>query len=232
MAGSIKAIDGIGRAFDYSALPKEVAGEAQRVAIMVRSRHKEQIKAVVETGRDLATVKATIGHGNFTPWLEAEFGWSERTAQNYMAAAAAFEGKTAIVADLPLTTVYSLAASSTPEPVRAEIVQRIEAGERLGDGEIRGMISDAKRGAKAAQAAAKLTPKQMNRERQRRARQQSEWAKRQAEMVAERERENTARQRVAAMLVEGFRDNLETLETLLEQASETSLLMAIRKAQA
>lgn len=44
-------------------------------------------------------------------WLDSEFGWSEQMARNYMNVASNIE-KSARVADLPLDTVYALAAPS------------------------------------------------------------------------------------------------------------------------
>ena len=65
---------------------------------------------VVEIGRELIAVKEAIGHGNFTPWLNEQFGWTERTARNYMSVAEQFASKRKCVSGLPLATVYKLAA--------------------------------------------------------------------------------------------------------------------------
>lgn len=61
-------------------------------------------------------------------WLEREFIWTDRTAQRYMAAAEHFDGKTDIMSDLPATSVYELAAKSTPEETRQEIVDLLDSG--------------------------------------------------------------------------------------------------------
>jgi hypothetical protein len=58
-----------------------------------------------------------LGHGNFLPWIEAEFGMSEWTARNFMRVAEEFGGKSGTVPDLPPTVLYQLAAPSTPEPI-------------------------------------------------------------------------------------------------------------------
>jgi hypothetical protein len=68
------------------------------------------------------------------PWLKREFGWSEDTAERYMQAHKVFGSDSAQVRnlpDLPLRTFYMLAAPSTPEPARAEVIERAEAGEKL-----------------------------------------------------------------------------------------------------
>jgi hypothetical protein len=71
---------------------------------------------VVEIGRRLTDAKRRLGHGRFLVWLAAEFGWSERTAENFMRVYV-LRGKFANFADLdvPLSALYLLAAPSTPD---------------------------------------------------------------------------------------------------------------------
>jgi hypothetical protein len=100
------------RTFDYAGLPDTVAAEARRIVDRYRERGQNHI---LETGRDLIRMKKALGHGAFGAWITAEFNMSERTAHNYMRAAEAFDGdKSAIVALLPPSTVYALAAKSAP----------------------------------------------------------------------------------------------------------------------
>ena len=40
------------------------------------------------------TVKTEQPHGEWLPWLDAEFGWSDATAKNYMSVARAFKSLT------------------------------------------------------------------------------------------------------------------------------------------
>src|SRR3954451_21112221 len=110
--------------FDYSALPADVAKEA-RAAV---ERYRRSVKVhVLETGRDLLTMKDRLGHGHFGRWLEAEFRMNERSAQRYMNVAAEFGDKSDIVSVLPPTTLYQLTASSTPAPAREEVVNRLKS---------------------------------------------------------------------------------------------------------
>jgi len=82
---------------------------------------------IIEIGRDLLAVKASLPHGSFLPWIEAEFGMSERSARNFMAVAERYAGKSAIVADLNPTALYAL-ASAEPD-IQARIEEMIAAGE-------------------------------------------------------------------------------------------------------
>ena len=60
--------------------------------------------------------------------MEREFGWKERTAQNFMSVYEMAQSKSANFADLslPVSSLYMLAAPSTPEEARAEVIQRAE----------------------------------------------------------------------------------------------------------
>jgi hypothetical protein len=99
-------------------------------------------QTIISIGADLIQAKAAIGHGNFGAWLATEFGWSERSAQNYMQAAKVFP-KSATVAELPPTAVYRLAAPSTPPSVRERVISRLEAGERPSGAEIIDLVAEA-----------------------------------------------------------------------------------------
>jgi hypothetical protein len=46
---------------------------------------------IIEIGRELIAAKAKVTHGQWLPWLEAEFGWSDQTAYRYMQVARAFQ---------------------------------------------------------------------------------------------------------------------------------------------
>jgi DUF3102 family protein len=47
-------------------------------------REGKRAVADIEIGRRLIEAKAIAGHGNWSPWLEREFGWAENTAINFM----------------------------------------------------------------------------------------------------------------------------------------------------
>jgi ATPase subunit of ABC transporter with duplicated ATPase domains len=99
----------------------------------------------------LKTVKDLLRHGQFTAWLAAEFGLSERAARNYMVAAEWAAGKTATVSVLQPTTVYALGAPSTPETVKVGVLERLESGEAVSDREVKSLIIQAKAERKAAE---------------------------------------------------------------------------------
>jgi hypothetical protein len=78
----------------------------------------------------LTECKRICGHGNWLPWLEQEFGWTDKTAENFINVyklASKFENFSNL--DLPLSGLYLLAAPSTPESAKTEVIERATAGE-------------------------------------------------------------------------------------------------------
>ena len=63
----------------------------------------------------MTAVKAELPHGQFLPWIAAEFEMSDRTANDFMNVANRFGGKSAIISDLKPTILYALSAPSTYE---------------------------------------------------------------------------------------------------------------------
>ena len=101
---------------------------------------------VIEIGRHLIEAKRACGHGNWLPWLEREFGWTERTAQRFMQISELLrKNDTLSDLDLPIGSLSLLAQRSTPEEVRGEVFARAKAGEKLLPRTIRAMIEDTKR---------------------------------------------------------------------------------------
>src|SRR5271163_1886164 len=129
--GKAPAIGAIlARNFDYATLDPDVVSLATAAATEIRTSTRRQITEVVAAGKLLREVKAALPHGSFGKWLEAEFGWTARTAENYMRAAEAYGSNTKCVSDLPLKTIYQLQAPSVPESVRANVFSMAERGER------------------------------------------------------------------------------------------------------
>jgi len=87
----------------------------------IRASSGRQLAEVIATGEALLRVKEVLPHGEFGEWLAAEFGWAERTAQNYMRATEAFGENPQRVADLPLRSLYTLAAQ--PPSARNRVLE-------------------------------------------------------------------------------------------------------------
>ena len=134
------------KVFDYSQLAAGEANKLRATAKRIRDKVKKSFASIVEIGRELQKVKESLPHGQFGPWLKAEFGWGERNARNFMAVAGCFHDKTATIADLSLdpTAAYLLASPSTPEEIRTQAIQKAEAGEHVGPTLVRKMLQEAR----------------------------------------------------------------------------------------
>jgi hypothetical protein len=192
----------VAQRFNYSALPTDVADTARAVADRIKGRHKRQMEAIIETGRDLLAMKELLEHGQFQEWLHAEFAWTDRTARNYMQVVEQFADKTEIISDLPPTEVYRLASPSTPSSVRDTVVSRLEAGERIEPVEVRELVRAAKEEDHRVKAEEKMSPRQQKTREQRRVEEEQakqEWRIRKKEA-----------ERATAELVEFIAEQLGT----------------------
>jgi hypothetical protein len=119
--------------FNYELLEAKIAEQAQSTAQRIRDKVKRTIEDIIEVGNDLLATREALPHGQFGPWLAAEFGWTERTARNFMAVAEHFGPKTEIISDLTIqpTAAYLLAAPSAPDEARQTAIERAESGEKI-----------------------------------------------------------------------------------------------------
>ncbi len=124
--------------FDYGCVPQESCAEVHELTKSVKDARGRHLAVIVEIGGALWRAKELLGHGNFLPWLKAEFRWSERTARNYMRLAAHFQGKMANFADLDLAAARELI--DAPAEIRDPIMRRAEAGESVSREEVKAAV--------------------------------------------------------------------------------------------
>jgi hypothetical protein len=124
--------------------PSDLTEELESVAKLVRNRLGNMTANIVEIGRELRAVKQRLEHGQFLNWVEADCRLSARTAQLMMKAAEWAEGKNEIVAHLEPTAIYLLAAPSTPDSIRRQVLSGLEHGQRPTPRLIKDMIRAAK----------------------------------------------------------------------------------------
>jgi len=122
-------------AYDYDALPNNVAKTAKAAAKRIKKRCKRVITDIVENGRDLLKVKDDLAHGEFGKWLKDEFGWSHQTANNYINVALRFGDKIQRLGNLdPQPTaeaLYLLSADKVPDTTRDKMLEEAEKGNRI-----------------------------------------------------------------------------------------------------
>lgn len=150
--------------FDYESLD-----QAQRLVIQehtgeIRKRLRRSAQDVWEIGQRLADVRSRLKYGQFLAWLKAEFGWSQRTAYNFINVYETFGDRFAKLAkvDIATSVLYQLAAPSVPEALRTQVLEAAESGEKITHKSIKSAIKQSKKSeappAPAAQPAAPPEP--------------------------------------------------------------------------
>jgi hypothetical protein len=190
-------------AFSYDVLAPDIATRLRQTAEAIRESGRHQVDEILATGRALLQAKAALLHGQFGRWLSSEFGWTERTAQNYMRAAEAFDSNPKRVSHLQVITVYRLAA--LPLAARLRI---LDAGVK-GENEIANLISQYRLEAKRD---AKVSPETMARKKARQLRAERKWEKHKATL---RRDEFQACQKVSLLLRELDDVSLAVVDKLL-----------------
>ena len=131
--------------FDYEGLEVENRTIIQQRTEEIRQRLRRAAQDIWEIGQKLAEVRSQLKHGQFEAWLKAEFGWSHRTAYNFINVYEAF-GKPAKFAeiDIAASALYLLAAPSTPQHLRDQFEQRARAGEKITYKNVRQKLEETK----------------------------------------------------------------------------------------
>jgi hypothetical protein len=116
-------------------------------ARVIQRLGRRAVTDIIEIGRRLTDAKGRLGHGKFLTWLAAEFGWSERTAENFMRVYD-LSRKSEKFADLgvPVSALYLLAAPSTPDKALEEVAMRVGNGNGLSVAEVKDIITKSRRG--------------------------------------------------------------------------------------
>ena len=176
-----------GPAFDYASLPAEMVLRRQEQASRIRGMYRQTVETAGEIARELLTAQAEMEHGQFLPWVTGAVGLSKSTAYRCMDMARAFGPKLPTVGTLPLAVIHKLSEKSTPEPIRAAVLRRIEAGEVIHPEAIVSEIREARDEARQQSAA--------QREAERRAALSDEKRAEEDELRARGERGRAARER-------------------------------------
>lgn len=105
--------------------------QLDRLAEDTRMRLKRTAKDIWQIGENLVKAREILGHGDFLPWIDKEFGMKQRSAYRFMNVAENLKGKFANLANLeiPISIIYELAAPTTDESAREEILGCAQRGE-------------------------------------------------------------------------------------------------------
>src|SRR5262245_54623496 len=112
----------------------------------IRRLGKQAVENIVEIGRRLTLCKKEISHGDWSGWLKQEFDWSEQQARRFMHVFELAESKSnkLLNLNLPVSSLYLLAAPGTSQEARDEIIERAKSGEPVSVAEVKQTIDTAK----------------------------------------------------------------------------------------
>src|SRR5262249_21088886 len=109
-------------------LPAARLADLAEIAERIRARIKRTTADVIATGNDLMVAQQRLGAGDVLDWVERELGMTRRWAQLQMTVAKTFGEIGEIISSVPPTTIYKLAAPSTPESIKAKVIADLRAG--------------------------------------------------------------------------------------------------------
>jgi len=116
-------------------------------ARVIQELGRRAIGDIIEIGRRLTDAKERLGHGKFLTWLAAEFGWSERTAENFMRVYDLHcKSEKFPELEVPISALYLLAAPSTPDKALEEVAMRVGNGNGVSVAEVKDIIAKSRRG--------------------------------------------------------------------------------------
>ena len=124
--------DQIIASFDYNTLdPKQRIVVQQRTG-EIKERLQRSAQDIWEVGQRLTEVRNCLRYGQFDVWLKAEFGWSRRTAYNFINVYETFQERANLAqVNIATSALYLLASPSTPPEIRNKFLNRAQAGERV-----------------------------------------------------------------------------------------------------
>lgn len=139
-------------AFDYDSVEPQYRAMIESRTAAIKEQMRRTAQAIVEVGNMLNEVKECLPHGQFTLWLQIEFNWDVRKAQNFMAVAKMFKSASGHVfpedllskVSIDQSALYILAAKSTPQAIRQEVLERAYLGEPFTKSKVKQIVAKSK----------------------------------------------------------------------------------------
>ena len=132
--------------FDYEILSPKQRTIVRQCTGEIKERLRRTAQDIWEVGQKLNEVRSQLEHGHFEGWLSAEFGWSRRTAYNFINVYEAFSESTNFAQlDIATSALYKLAAPSSAPSVRQKFLEKAEKGEKITHKEISQVLKTAKK---------------------------------------------------------------------------------------
>jgi hypothetical protein len=97
----------------------------------IRGAGKRTAEGIVKIGQWLTEANTHLSHGQWLPWLKAEFGWSQQSANNFTRVYEKFKLLKFSNLRIDPSALYLLAARTTPELATKQVIERAEKGEPM-----------------------------------------------------------------------------------------------------
>ncbi|MBW4506272.1 MAG: DUF3102 domain-containing protein [Scytonematopsis contorta HA4267-MV1] len=117
--------------FEYAILEIKTRTIVMQHTNDIKALMRRTCEDIIRIGQKLLEVKQFLGHGNFMSWLKSEFNWSMSIATKYMQVAKQFKTVNFTNLNITASALYLIAAPSTPDIVRAEVLNRASCGESI-----------------------------------------------------------------------------------------------------
>ena len=113
--------------FDYDSLPKRDIQFVKRTTRQVNLLLERSTGDIIAIGQKLVEMKGRLRHGHWRAWLQTQWPLDISLANRWMNVARKCGQFPHL--KIPRSTLYLLAANSTPDTLREEFARRVEAGE-------------------------------------------------------------------------------------------------------
>ncbi len=131
---------GLSLNFEYSILEAQTLRVVQQRTNEIKTLMRRNSQDIIDIGQKLIEVKQHLGHGNFRNWLEFEFNWSISAATKFMQVAEQFKCVNFTHLNITASTLYLIAAPSTPKGVREEVLERASNGENISYTKVKAIV--------------------------------------------------------------------------------------------
>ena len=120
--------------FQYELLDYKTRAIVGQRTIEIKNLMRLTAENIINIGQKLIEVKEQLEYGTFQSWLRTEIEWSEQTARQFMQVyrwSETIENKNFVFSQIGTSALYLLAAPSTPNEARQEILDLVEDGEKI-----------------------------------------------------------------------------------------------------
>ncbi|GAA6621636.1 DUF3102 domain-containing protein [Scytonema sp. NUACC26] len=136
--------------FEYDILDGDTQRVVQQHTNEIKTLMRRNSQDIIDIGQKLIEVKQHLGHGSFRNWLKFEFNWSVSAATKFMQVAEQFKCVNFTHLNITASTLYLIAAPSTPKEARVEVLERASNGENICYTEAKAIVFQHKKTKKGA----------------------------------------------------------------------------------